>query len=317
MSVQGIRRITVVGAGFMGHGIGQEFALAGYPVILHDLTQEKLQSALHGIESNLRQLAEWGLVAEEQIGPALGRIETCARLPEAVGDADLVVEAVFERLDVKMQVFRDLDALCPPQTILASNTSTHLPSLLATATRRPDKVLVAHYFYPPSLLPLVEIVPGKETSPETVATVYELMKAVGKSPIVVEKEAYGFIANRLQFALQREALFIVEQGIASAQDVDIAVRDGFGRRLAVAGPFEIAEPIGWDLELVIQRYLLPHLSNSPEPSDLLVEKVERGELGMKSGKGFYEWTAESAEAWRQGMSKALAQIGRIRSEGRF
>ncbi len=165
MSVQGIRRIAVVGAGFMGHGIGQEFALAGYPVILHDLTQEKLRSAVQGIESNLRQLAEWGLVAEEQIGPALDRIETCVRLPEAVGDADLVVEAVFERLDVKMQVFRDLDALCPPQTILASNTSTHLPSLLATATRRPDKVLVAHYFYPPSLLPLVEIVPGKGTSP--------------------------------------------------------------------------------------------------------------------------------------------------------
>ncbi len=134
------------------------------------------------------------------------------------------------------------------------------------------------------------------------------MKAVGKSPIVVEKEAVGFIANRLQFALQREALFIVEQGIASAQDVDIAVRDGFGRRLAVAGPFEIAEPIGWDLELQIQRYLLPHLAGSPEPSRLLVEKVQRGELGMKSGKGFYEWTAESAEAWRQGMSKALAQM---------
>jgi 3-hydroxybutyryl-CoA dehydrogenase len=307
MSFQEIRRIAVVGAGFMGHGIGQEFALAGYPVTLHDLTPEKLQMALQGIESNLRQLAEWGLVAENQIGPAMARIGTSVRLSEAVEDADLVIEAVFERLEVKLQVFRDLDALCPPHVILASNTSSHLPSVLAAATSRPDKVLVAHYFYPPSLLPLVEIVPGGETGTQTVAAVYDLMKAIGKSPIVVQKEAYGFIANRLQFALQREALSIVEQGIATAQDVDIAVRDGFGRRLAVAGPFEIAEPIGWDLELQIQRYLLPHLASSPEPSKLLVDKVARGELGTKSGRGFYEWTPESAEAWRKRMSRALAR----------
>ncbi len=306
--VREFRHIAVVGAGFMGHGIGQEFALAGHEVTLHDLTPEKLEAAVQGIERNLHQLAGWGLVAKEQIRPALGRIRTSTRLAEAVGKADLVVEAVFENLSLKQQVFHDLDAMCPPHTILASNTSTLLPSLLAAATHRPDKVLVAHYFYPPSLLPLVEIVPGERTSDDTVAAMVDLLTAVGKKPIVIRKEAFGFVANRLQFALQREALAIVEQGIATPQDVDMAVKDGFGRRLAFAGPLEIAEPIGWDLELQIQKYLLPHLANSTEPSLFLVDKVERGELGMKSGQGFYSWTPKSAAAWREHMAASLAQF---------
>jgi 3-hydroxybutyryl-CoA dehydrogenase len=310
-----IRHIAVVGAGFMGHAIGQEFALAGYSVALHDLTPEKLHAAVQGIERSLHQLSGWGLVPEEQVGPALGRVRTSVRLAEAVHDADLVIEAVFEDLELKQGIFRELDALCPPHTLLASNTSGLLPSLLAAATQRPDKVLVAHFFYPPSLLPLVEVVRGPQSGDAAVAAVVDLLKAMGKSPIVVQKEAYGFIANRLQFALQREALHIVEQGIASAQDVDVAVKDGFGRRLAVAGPFEIAEPIGWDLELRIQQYLLPHLANSPEPSRLLVDKVERGELGVKSGQGFYAWTPESAQAFRTRMAEALARTALLGTEG--
>jgi len=305
-----IQRIAVVGAGFMGHGIGQEFAAAGHDVILHDLTEERLLRAREQIERNLRQLAGWGLVASEEIEPTLRRIRTTSSLPEAAGGVDLVIEAVYENLELKRQVFRELDALCPPHTILASNSSTLLPSLLAGATRRLDRVLVAHYFYPPSLLPLVEVVRSEFTSDETVEAVVGLLRAAGKSPIVIQKEAFGFIANRLQFALQREALYIVEQGIATPQDVDIAVKDGFGRRLAVAGPFEIAEPIGWDLELQIQRYLLPYLAHSIEPSPLLVEKVERGELGVKTGQGFYTWAPESAEAWREKMVAVLVQLAR-------
>jgi 3-hydroxybutyryl-CoA dehydrogenase len=308
MTTNPFRHIAVVGAGFMGHAIAQEFALAGHAVALHDLTLERLAQAVQGIERSLRQLAGWGLVPEEQVRPALARIRTGIRLADAVYDADLVIEAVFEDLELKQGIFRELDALCPPHTLLASNTSGLLPSLLASVTQRPDQVLVAHFFYPPSLLPLVEIVRGPQTGDAAVAAVHELLKSMGKSPIVVQKEAYGFIANRLQFALQREALHIVEQGIASAQDVDVAVKDGFGRRLAVAGPFEIAEPIGWDLELQIQRYLLPHLAASPEPSRLLADKVDRGELGVKSGQGFYAWTPESAQAFRTRMSEVLARL---------
>lgn len=307
MRVDEKARIAIVGTGFMGHGIGQEFALAGHEVVLHDLSDEKLREAVDEIERNLQRLAGWGLVAAEKIEPALERLRTTSSLEDAGRDADFVVEAVFEDLELKQQVFRDLDAVCPRHTILASNTSTFMPSLLASVTKRPDRVLVAHYFYPPSLLPLVEVVPSAFTSGETVDAVCEILRAAGKSPIVIRKEAVGFVANRLQFALQREALHIVEQGIATAQDVDIAVRDGFGRRLAVAGPFEIAEPIGWDLELRIQRNLFPHLAASPEPSPLVVDKVERGELGVKTGKGFYDWTPEMAEAWRTKMERALSR----------
>jgi 3-hydroxybutyryl-CoA dehydrogenase len=306
-----IQRIAVVGAGFMGHGIGQEFALGGYEVVLHDVGEQALERAVERIGANLTQLAEWGIVAAIAPVAAMARIATTTVLPEAVQEADLVVEAVYEDLALKREVFHELDRLCPARTILASNTSTFMPSLLASATGRPDRVVGMHYFYPPSLLPLVEIVPGPATSAETVATVRGLLRRMGKQPIVVRKECFGFVANRLQFALQREALHLVEQGIASAEEVDIAVRDGFGRRLAFAGPFEIAEPIGWDLELQIQKHLLPHLAANAAPSPLLVDKVDRRELGVKTGKGFYEWTAESAEVWQRRMYERLAGLLRL------
>jgi len=303
-----MRRVAIVGSGFMGHGIGQEAAVAGFEVVLHDQSEAQLDLALRRTERNLDQLAGLGIVSRQEIEGTLKRLETTTCLEEAAADADLVIEAVYEDLDLKQQVFRDLDRVCPERTILASNTSTFLPSLLASVTGRPDRVLVAHYFYPPSLLPLVEIVRSPSTSDETVEVVYDFVCTTGKSPIVLQKEAFGFVANRLQFALQREALHIVEQGIASAQDVDIAVKDGFGRRLAVAGPFEIAEPIGWDLELRIQKVLFPHLAAGSEPSPLVEKKVERGELGVKSGRGFYDWTPESATEWENKMSSALCRF---------
>jgi 3-hydroxybutyryl-CoA dehydrogenase len=311
MQVKNIRAIAIVGAGFMGHGIGQEFATAGYDVVLHDISEERLDQARHNIARNLNDLVQWGLLPAEQVPAALERIRYTTDLAAAVNTADLVVEAVFEDLGLKREVFAQLDALCPLHTILASNTSTLMPSLLAEATGRPDRVLVTHYFYPPALLPLVEVVPGPRTAPEVVETVCTLLERVGKSPIVVRKEVLGFIANRLQFALQREALYLVERGIATPEEVDIAVRDGFGRRLAVAGPFEIAEPIGWDLELRIQTYLFPDLCASPAPSPLVREKVWQDELGVKSGQGFYSWTPQAAEAWRQHMVAVLVHLARL------
>lgn len=310
MRQRAIRRITVVGAGFMGHGIGQEFAVAGYDVVLHDVSRQALDGAVEKIDANLARLAAWQVIPADAPTAAMARIRTTTALPAAVQDADLVVEAVYEDLDLKQEIFGEMDRLCPAPAILASNTSTFTPSLLAAATGRPDRVVGMHYFYPPSLLPLVEIVPGPATSAETVGTACALLREMGKQPIVVRKECLGFVANRLQFALQREALYLVEQGIASAQDVDIAVRDGFGRRLAFAGPFEIAEPIGWDLELQIQKHLLPHLAASATPSPLLVDKVERKELGIKTGKGFYEWTDELASAWQARMYAGLASFFR-------
>ena len=182
-----------------------------------------------------------------------------------------------------------------------------MPSILAEATSRPDRVLVTHYFYPPPLMPLVEIVRSGSTSDDVVDTVYGLMKAVGKKPIMVQKEALGFIVNRLQMALDREALSLVERGIATAQDVDMAVRNSFGRRLAVVGPLELFEfQDGWDVALQIFNYIVPNIESSPDPPQVMLDLVSRGHLGPKTGRGFYDWDSGSENAFSSKLNEALA-----------
>ncbi len=310
MKVDEIKRIAVVGAGLMGHGIAQEFSLAGYEVHLQSRTEESLQKAILDIQKNLEFLTGLGQVTPEQAEPVPARIHTTTEFEQAVEDADVVIESVFEDLALKQKIFQDLDKVCPERTILASNTSSLMPSAFASGTRRPEKVLVAHYANPPYLIPVVEIVPSGETSDETVTTISDLLTKMGKRPVIVQKEVPGFVLNRLQGALLREALWLVENGIASPQDVDIAIKNGIGRRWAAAGIFEVFEIAGWDLLMAMASGLLPHLASSPEVPLVLKEKVERGELGVKTGKGFYEWTPESAEALKQRIAEALVKIER-------
>jgi 3-hydroxybutyryl-CoA dehydrogenase len=313
LKVEEIKRVAVIGAGLMGHGIAQEFALAGYDVRLYDVDGEKLRNAGDIIQSNLEMLTALGLITKEQAGLSRRHIITCTVLRDAVEEADVVIEAVFEDLKLKQETFRLLDEACTPRTILASNTSTLLPGLLASATRRPDRVLVAHYFNPPYLLPLVEIVRHAKTSDETVHTMYGLLKKIGKTPVIVQKEVPGFVGNRLQAALFREALAIVRDGIATPEDVDIVVKNGFGRRLAAAGVFEIWEIAGWDLISAICENVFPDLDASSGTPPLLKGMVERGELGTKTGKGFYEWTPESTLALKKRIARVLAKIAQERS----
>jgi 3-hydroxybutyryl-CoA dehydrogenase len=291
-----LQRLSVIGAGTMGHGIALDFARAGCAVTLCDSSESALADAL------------------EKIGaadaPALTRIRACTTLADAAAEADLVIEAVYEDLVLKQSIFAELDRLCPPRTVLASNTSSFMPSLLASVTRRADRVLVAHYFYPPALLPLVELVCSPQTSEAALQSVKAAMLCAGKTPVVVRKETPGFIANRLQNALLREALFLVEQGIASPQDIDLAVKMSFGRRLAVKGPLETAEvQDGWDVIQVIHQTILPTLADSPSPSPVLAEQVRRGALGAKTGKGFYDWADGAQERWEQELFAALSAYG--------
>jgi 3-hydroxybutyryl-CoA dehydrogenase len=312
MNVEDIKRIGVIGAGLMGHGIAQECALAGYDVYLHDVDSGKLREAEESIRKNLELLAGLGVVTAEQAASTPGHITTGTALPEAAREADVIIEAVFEDLNLKQELFRLLDALCPPRTILASNTSTLLPGALASATHRPDRVLVAHYFNPPFLLPLVEIVRHARTSEETVRTLFDLLVTMGKTPVVVQKEVPGFVGNRLQAALFREAASIVQQGIASAQDVDIVIKNGFGRRLAAAGVFEIWEIAGWDLISAVCTNVFPSLDNSTEVPAVLKEMVDRGDLGTKTGKGFYEWDPALILALKNRIAQMLITIERGR-----
>jgi 3-hydroxybutyryl-CoA dehydrogenase len=311
MSTNDVQRIAVVGAGLMGHGIALELAAYGLTVQLHDRDQAQLDRARDGITIGLARLVEIERITLDAAAAAPGRITMGRDLRTAVTDADLVIEAVSEDLAVKRSIFRDLAAWAPPGAILASNTSTFMPSLLAAATDRPQQVIVTHYFNPPYLLPLVELVRGGQTSDETVETLRALYQRIGKSPAVVQREAPGFVGNRLQAALLREALAIVDAGIASPRDVDTIIRTSFGRRLAVAGVFEVFEAAGWDLTLTVAEQLFPAIDRSPEPPASLRQKVARGELGLKSGQGFYSWTPDEAAALRKRIGDGLAAIARL------
>ncbi|MYD50709.1 MAG: 3-hydroxyacyl-CoA dehydrogenase family protein [Dehalococcoidia bacterium] len=312
MNTSGIRSVAVIGAGLMGHGIAIEFALAGYDVRLHSRSEESLERARGMIRDSLERLRDLGRVSEQQTESVPDGVRMSTELGELVGDADLVIESIYEDIDAKTDLFAQLDDLCPDRTILASNTSSFLPSRLAAATTRPDKVINAHFLNPPFFVPLVEVVPTEETSEETTSVVMELLTSLGKQPILVKREAPGFVASRLQMALLREALWLVENEVASAEDVDKAINAGLGRRWATAGVLQVLEVAGWDLISRVAADVFPHLSNADDPS-LLREMVERGDIGVKAGKGFYDWTPEKAEELRRWIAQGLVEIGRLDS----
>jgi 3-hydroxybutyryl-CoA dehydrogenase len=308
MKVEEIKRIAVVGAGLMGQGAAVEFALGGYQVSLNSRSEASLQSGLKGIGEILQRLINLGLATQNSADVARSRIRTNVNLQESVRDVQVVYEVVYEDLALKQKVFRDLDRFCPKSTILVSGTSMLRLSDLAAATQRPDKVLLANYSNPSYLVPCAEVMRNEDSSDETVAVVCDLLTRIGKKPVVIETEVPGFVANRLQGALYREALWLVERGVITAQGVDTIIRTGVGRRWAVAGPFEIFELIGMDLVLAGMTYLIPHLENSIEIPQVLQEKLDRGELGVKTGKAFYDWTPDSEEALRQRIAHALVEV---------
>ena len=308
MRCEDIKKIAVVGAGLMGHGIAQEFAYYGYDVSMHDLSTERLNAALANIRRNLNMLTEAGIVDADDVDRVAVVIRASTSLEEVVAEADVVIEAVTEDLDVKHGTYRRLEELCAEGTIFASNSSTFMPSQMAVATQRPDRMIVTHYFNPPYLIPLVEVVRGPETSDETFETIFGLMLKVGKQPAAVQKELPGFIGNRLQITLLRECLSLVDKGYASPEDIDTVVRYGFGRRLSAAGPFAIFDIAGLDTILAVTNQLIGDLDASDTPPKVVKEKVDRGELGVKTGKGFYDWSPETGEELRQRIAGGLLAI---------
>ncbi|MYE54907.1 MAG: 3-hydroxyacyl-CoA dehydrogenase family protein [Chloroflexi bacterium] len=308
MDVEEIRKVGVVGAGLMGHGIAQEFALAGYDVALHDISEELLIQAQANMRRNLGIMVDAEMVSRQSADSVPDAVRFSVNLSEVVRDADYIVEAITEDLPLKQRVFAEMDKLCPEHTIMASNSSTFMPSSVASATTRPDKVLVTHYFNPPHFVPLVEVVRHSGTSDSTFDTAMSLLERIGKRPVGVRKEVPGFIGNRLQFALLRECLSLVEQGVATPQDIDAVVKNSFGRRLAVAGPFEVFDAAGWDTIFAILTELAPDLDASDTASEVAAENVRQGRLGLKSGAGFYDWTPETAQRLRERIAHALIEI---------
>jgi len=285
-----IRRVAVVGAGMMGHGIAQVFAQAGFEVALFDSEQKVLLSALPRIKNSLDVLTKNGVIRKKEVKPVLSRISLSESLNEAVKDADFVVEAIIEDLARKQELFEILDSLCPPTAILASNTSAITIKDLSAKAAHKERILGTHFWNPPQLVPLVEVIRGDPTLPEVMETTVRLMKRIGKEPARVNQDVPGFVGNRLQHALWREAISIVEHGIAESEDVDRVVKMGFGLRLPTVGPLETADLAGLDLVLSIHDYLFPFLDSSKKESPVLRSRVQEGRIGPKTGEGFYRWT---------------------------
>jgi 3-hydroxybutyryl-CoA dehydrogenase len=293
-------RIAIIGAGLMGHGIAQVFAVAGHDVRVYDAHQAALDSLRERIAANLVQL---GIEPGAEL-----RVTGHADLGEAVAQADLVIEAAPERLELKRRIFADLVRLAPSEATLASNTSVIPIGEITAGLDTAERMLGTHWWNPPFLVPLVEVIGTAATDPQRIASVSALLTAVGKTPVHVKKDVAGFVGNRLQHALWREAIAIVAEGIADAETVDTVVKASFGRRLAVLGPIENADLVGTDLTLDIHNVVLKHLDRSPEPSPYLRQLVDAGRLGMKSGEGFRRWTPAQASALRANVFRHLQNL---------
>jgi len=294
-------KIAVIGAGLMGHGIAQVFALAGHDVTITDSVAQSLATAKSRIAANLRDLGD-----DET---ATSRVTPCADLTDAVRDADYVVEAVSEDLPLKQQLFAAIERCVRADTVLASNTSVIPITSIMQGLQRRQRALGTHWWNPPFLVPLVEVIETQWTSPQVVDWTMRLHEAAGKKPAHVKKDVPGFIGNRLQHALWREAISLVEHGICDAATVDAVIKASFGRRLPVLGPLENADLVGTDLTLAIHNTVLPAIDSRPGPSPYLEKLVADGKLGFKSGEGFRKWSPDEQAALR---AKVVAHLKAIR-----
>jgi 3-hydroxybutyryl-CoA dehydrogenase len=283
-----IQKILVVGAGLMGSGIAQVSAQAGYSVIMQDISERVLQKALDSIRWSLGKFFEKGTI-QETPDTILKRI-TPTTERQSAQDVDLAIEAVFERLELKQEVFRELDATCPPKTILATNTSALPITEIAAVTQRPDRVVGTHFFSPVPMMRIVEIVKGLLTSSATLHLAQQFVLSLGKEYITVHKDIAGFALNRLNIPSTLEAIRLVEAGVASPEDIDKGMRLGFGRAM---GPLETNDLTGLDVTLNAAMNIYQE-TKDPKfwPPALLIRKVKAGELGRKTGKGWYEYTPE-------------------------
>lgn len=292
MRLEDIGNISVLGAGIMGHGIAQSFLMAGYPVRLYDLNETVLQSARDHIRKNLELFCGAGLIRQPEIDPCLEKLTTTCDLRNAVAGSDFVLEAAPEDLKLKQDLFQQAEAFSKEETILASNTSSLTLREMGEKVKNRSRLIVTHWFNPPHIVPAVEVVKGEETGAATLETTYRLMIRLKKTAVIIQKELPGFIVNRIQIAMAREVFDLYEKGVASAADIDRAVKGSFGFRLASIGPLLTADLGGLDVWYRVFQNLLPQIQSSTEPPKVLRELVAQGRLGVKSGRGFYDYAAD-------------------------
>ena len=283
-------KLAVLGAGLMGHGIAQVASQVGnYYVSLLDVNQELIDRGMKMIEGSLGKFVEKGKLTKEQASAALSRVHPTTDLREAVKGSQLVIEAATEDPKLKLDLYKRMSELVDVETVVASNTSSISITLLASATKHPEKVCGMHFFNPPQLMPLVEVIVGNKTSKETVAMVREVSERMGKDTVLCKKDSPGFIVNRILVPALNEAVFLVQEGVADPEDIDKAVKLGLNWPM---GPLQLLDYVGLDTTLNITQVFMDEFQDSKfRPSPLLREMVRAGLLGRKSGKGFYEWAS--------------------------
>jgi len=298
------QKIGVVGGGLMGHGIAYLFAAAGHDVAVFEPAADTRAS----MPQRLRAIVD--LLGDD---PALlKRIAAHDTLAPAMRGAAFVFEAAPEKLPLKQKIFAELEGAVAPDTILASNTSAIPSTAIGLHLKHRGRVIGTHFWNPPHLVPLVEVIQNEKTSDDVVRRTMELLRRAGKVPVHVRRDVPGFVGNRLQHAMKREAIALVAAGVCDADTIDIVVREGFGARTAVLGPMEQADLVGLDLNLDIAEVLYEHLDRTAGPHQFLRDKVKAGKLGMKTGEGMRKWTPESADAVRTRLSRFLAAQAKAR-----
>lgn len=305
-----LSNIAIVGAGLMGHGIALTFARAGHSVSVTDPDKEMLASTPARIADSMAALGH----DSAETKATLKNVALAESLAAAVESAGAVFEAAPEKLDLKQRLFAEIEASAPRDAILASNTSVIQITKIMGDLEHRERAVGTHWWNPPHMIPLVEVVKTEWTDPAVAGRMMDLLANAGKTPALVEKDVPGFIGNRLQHALWREAVSLVENGICDAETVDTVIKASFGRRLAVLGPLENADLVGTDLSLDIHENVLFDLESRQGPSPYLAQLVEQGRLGMKTGEGFRKWTEDEADAVRKRVARHLTRIDTILSD---
>jgi len=285
-----IKNVVVVGTGMMGPGIAYTMASVGCSVILWGRSSESMEKGLKSCRRIVDTLTTEAIISEASGAEVLGRISGSTDLDHAVSDADLITESIVEDLETKKAFLSRVEDSCRPNALLTSNTSGLPATQIAGALKKPQRFAVTHFWNPPHLMPLVDVVKGEKTSQETIDALISLLKKAGKKPVAVLKDTPGQLGNRLFHAVIREGIHIVQQGIATAEDVDTAISNGFGRRTPAYGALEHQDVVGLDMVFAIQSYMCKALCNETEPPEVFKDLVASDNLGAKSGKGFYDWS---------------------------
>lgn len=311
-----MQRVAVIGLGTMGHGIAQTFALAGCQVTGYDDHAPARASARDRIRQNLHAFANAGLLTEAEIEPALARITIHGTEADAVRDAQFVTEAIKEDLPAKQELFARLEELVAADTILASNSSTFPISQSGARMRNPERAIVTHWFNPPHIVPTVEVVGGPRTSEATIQASLDLLRRAGKLAIRINQELPGFLVNRVQVAVMREVWDLLDRGVASAEDIDAAIQGSMGFRLAAVGPLRVNDFGGMEINAAVFRNLAPEINGGNEVPGVVQRMVDAGHYGFKTGKGFYDYPPETADAVRAERDARYLQLLKLLHSGR-